>query len=35
MHLEEIRRSVVDWIHVADDWDQLRALVNARMNLSV
>jgi len=26
---------VVDWIHLAQDWDQGRALVNTVMNLRV
>jgi hypothetical protein len=35
MDLLEIGWGVVDWIRVAQDRDQWRALVNAAMNLSV
>jgi hypothetical protein len=33
MALKEIRWSGMDWIDLAQDWDQLRALVNTVMNL--
>jgi hypothetical protein len=33
--LREIGWSVMDWIHVAQDRDQRRAVVNALMNLRV
>jgi len=35
MDLREIGWEVVDWIHLAEDRDQWRALVNAIMNLRV
>jgi hypothetical protein len=35
MNLREIGRSYVDWIHLAQNKDQRRALVNSIMNLSV
>jgi hypothetical protein len=35
MYLEEIRWEGVDWIHVAQDRDQWRALVNKVMKLWV
>jgi hypothetical protein len=33
MDLQEIGREVVDWIHLAQDRDQWRAVVNTVMNL--
>jgi hypothetical protein len=35
MDLREIKCSVMDWIDLAQDRDQWRALVNAVMNLRV
>jgi hypothetical protein len=35
MDLKEIGWSVMDWIHLAQDRDQWRALVNMVMNLQV
>jgi hypothetical protein len=35
MDLEEIGWGGVEWIHVAQDWDWWRAVVNAVMNLRV
>jgi len=35
MGLKEIRREDVDWIHLAEDRVQLRALVNTVMSLRV
>jgi hypothetical protein len=35
MDLEEIGWGVVEWIHLAEDRDRWRALVNAVMNLRV
>jgi hypothetical protein len=35
MYLEEIRSKFVDWINLAEDWGQLRAVVNTAMNLSI
>jgi hypothetical protein len=35
MDLWEIRWEVVDWMHLAQDRDQWRALVNTVMNLQV
>jgi hypothetical protein len=35
MHLRELGWGGVDWIHVAQDRDQWRALVNTVMNLWV
>jgi hypothetical protein len=35
MDLREIRWEVVDWIHLALDRDQWRAVVNTVMNLGV
>jgi hypothetical protein len=33
--LREIGWHGMDWIDIAQDWDQLRALVNTVMNLQV
>jgi len=33
MDLREIRWEVVDWIHLAQDRDQLRVVVNTAMDL--
>jgi hypothetical protein len=35
MHLMEIGWEVVDWMHLAQDRDQWRAVVNTVMNLGV
>jgi hypothetical protein len=35
LHLREIGWDGMDWIHVAEDMDQWRALVNTVMNLRV
>jgi hypothetical protein len=35
MNLREIRWEVVDWMHLAQDWDEWQALVNMKMNLHV
>jgi hypothetical protein len=35
MDLREVGLEVVDWIRLAQDWDQWRALVNTVMNLRV
>jgi hypothetical protein len=35
LNLREIGSEVVDWIHLAQDRDQLRAVVNTVMNLRV
>jgi hypothetical protein len=35
MDLREMGREVLDWIHLAQDTDQWRALVNTVMNLWV
>jgi hypothetical protein len=35
MDLREIRWDVIDWINLAQDRDQWRALVNTEMNLQV
>jgi hypothetical protein len=35
MDLKEIGWGDMDWIHVAQDWDKWRALVNTVMNLRV
>jgi hypothetical protein len=35
MDLREIRWSRMDWIHLAEDRDYLRAVVNTLMNLPV
>jgi hypothetical protein len=35
MHLKEIGRQSVDWMHVAQDRDQWRTLVNTVMNLGI
>jgi hypothetical protein len=35
MHLREIRQDGIDWIDLAQDMDQWRALVNTVMNLRV
>jgi hypothetical protein len=35
MDIKEILCEVTDWIHVAQDREQLRALVNTVMNLRV
>jgi hypothetical protein len=35
MHLREMGWGSMDWIHLAQDWDQWRALVNTVMNLRV
>jgi hypothetical protein len=35
MDLGEIGWGGMDWIDLAEDWDQLKALVNTAMNLRV
>jgi hypothetical protein len=35
MDLREIGFGVADWIHLAQDWDRWRALMNTLMNLRV
>jgi hypothetical protein len=35
MDLRELRWGIMDWIDLAEDRDQLRALVNTVMNLRV
>jgi hypothetical protein len=35
MDLMKIGREGVDWIHLVQDWDRWRAVVNAVMNLRV
>jgi hypothetical protein len=35
LHLREIGLEGVNWIHLAQDWDQRRAFVNTVMNLLV
>jgi hypothetical protein len=35
MHLREIGWNGIDWINLAQDWDQWKALVNKVMNLRV
>jgi hypothetical protein len=35
MDLREVRRAGTDWIHLAQDRDRWRAVVNAVMNLRV
>jgi hypothetical protein len=35
LNLTEIGWDRMDWIHLAQDWDQWRALVNTVMNLQV
>jgi hypothetical protein len=35
MYLREIEFGNMDWIHLAEDRDQLRALVSAVMNLPI
>jgi hypothetical protein len=35
MGLKEIGRGGIDWIHLAQDKDQRRALVNTEINLRV
>jgi hypothetical protein len=35
MDLREIRWGVMDWIDLAQDWDEWRALVSTVMNLRV
>jgi hypothetical protein len=35
MNLREIEWGNIDWIDLAEDWDQWRAFVNTTMNLRV
>jgi hypothetical protein len=35
MDIKEIRWSNMDWIGLAQDWDQWRALVNTVINLRI
>jgi hypothetical protein len=35
MHLKDIGREVVDWIHMVQDREEWRALVNKVMNLLI